>query len=579
MALEFISKILEQFSQMKKVYVPGSKSITNRVLILAALSDKPVTLKNVLDSDDSQYMQAALKQLGVQIKSVGANELHVIPPATLKSGAEKLFIGNAGTAARFLSALSLVVDGAFELSGIDRMHERPQADLMIALNDLGVEINTLQNDGFLPATFNGNLESKPGERPTVTLSGKVSSQFLSGLMLVAPAMKQGLEIKISDSIPSKPYVEMTVALLKLWGVTVLISDDFLSFNIAPGFEAPSEYLIPSDMSSASYPLAWSVLRGAPISIENFGRQTLQGDEKFVEVIKATGAKVTRLGEKLMVEPEFDLKPMGDWNWESMPDVSMTGMVLAAFCPESSKFMGLESLRVKECDRIFAMEQLQHLGVNLEVVGDEVQVTGAPSVKIMEDEVCINSYDDHRIAMCFGILKAAIDLGADPHQKSKVKITEPECVAKTWPDFWLHLADWENQLRPVSALILEKEDTYLVVKKPRKENAWQFPQGGVDKGETGKQAAVRELQEECGASLSVKLKGERPVGTYRYVFPKDFDRHDATIVGAKVEFYKADYIDGAVEVDGEEIVDHAWVTKDEFKDYFEGPYLKVVQDLV
>jgi 8-oxo-dGTP pyrophosphatase MutT (NUDIX family) len=205
--------------------------------------------------------------------------------------------------------------------------------------------------------------------------------------------------------------------------------------------------------------------------------------------------------------------------------------------------------------------------------------GAPSVKIMQDEVHINSYDDHRIAMCFGVLKSTIDLGADPHQKSAVKITEPECVAKTWPDFWLHLADWENQLRPVSALILKKEAKYLIVKKPRKENAWQFPQGGVDEGETDKQAAVRELQEECGASLSVKLKGERPVGNYRYVFPKDFDRHDSNIVGAKVEFFKADYIEGEVEVDGEEIIDHAWVTKEELKDYFEGEYLQVVKDLI
>jgi len=198
---------------------------------------------------------------------------------------------------------------------------------------------------------------------------------------------------------------------------------------------------------------------------------------------------------------------------------------------------------------------------------------------MEDVVSINSYDDHRIAMCFGVLKAAIDLGADPHQKSRVKITEPECVAKTWPDFWLHLADWENQLRPVSALILTNNEKYLIVKKPRKDNAWQFPQGGVDEGETGRQAAVRELREECGESLTVKIKGERPVGEYRYVFPKNFDRHDARIIGAKVEFFAADYVEGEVEVDQVEIVDFAWVSEKELESYFSTEYWHTVRDFL
>ena len=566
---------------MKKVYVPGSKSITNRALLLAALSDKPVVLTNVLDSDDSRYMQGALKQLGVQIEPSGKNQLKVTPPTQLTAEALELFIGNAGTAARFLGAVSLVVEGEYVLTGVERMQERPQADLIEALRKLGVDIKCQKQEGFLPAKFNsdGDLKSK------VELSGKVSSQFLSGLMLVAPALKDGLEIQITDSIPSRPYVEMTVEMLKLWGVKVAVSDDFFNFKISAGFNAPSNYAIPSDMSSASYPLLWSVLRGAPISIENFGTKTLQGDERFVEVIKATGAKVTRNGEKLQVEPEFDLKPMGDWDWETMPDVSMTGMVLAAFCPGTSVFTGLESLRVKECDRIFAMEQLKQLAVDMTVEGDTVTITGAASIKVLGGDVSVNSYDDHRIAMCFGVAKAAIDIGADPYQESLIQITEPECVGKTWPGFWVELAKWENQMRPVSALIVHRvgtncgKDKYLIVKKPRKHNAWQFPQGGVDKGETGRQAAVRELNEECGATLSVKIKGERPVGEYSYFFPQDFKRHESKVIGAQVEFYKADFIEGKVEVDGEEIINHKWVTKEDFKDYFEDKYLQTVQDFL
>lgn len=568
--------------EMKKIYVPGSKSITNRALLLAALSGKPVVLKNVLDSDDSRYMQAALAQFGVQIEIVGKDALKIMPPDKLRTNQAELFIGNAGTAARFLSALSLVVEGDYLLTGVDRMQERPQKDLIQALRSLGVSIECEKNEGFLPANFSG---AQGQAAPSVEISGKVSSQFLSGLMLVAPCLKKGLEIKITDSIPSRPYVEMTIEMLKLWGAKVEVGADFLSFTIHPGFNAPAEYNIPSDMSSASYPLAWSVLRGAPISIENFGTKTLQGDEKFVEVIKATGAKVTRNGEKLKVEPQFELQPMGDWNWETMPDVSMTGMVLAAFCPGISEFTGLESLRVKECDRIFAMEQLQQLAVDLKVEGDVVRITGAPSIKVLDGDVSVNSYDDHRIAMCFGVAKAAIDVGADPYQESIIKITEPECVGKTWPGFWLSLADWENQLRPVSALILHRVGTncgknkYLIVKKPRQHNAWQFPQGGVDEGETGRQAAVRELQEECGASLNVKIKGERPCGEYSYFFPQDFKRHETRVIGAKVSFFKADYIEGTVEVDGEEIIDHKWVTSEEFKNYFEGAYLQAVKEFL
>lgn len=561
---------------MKKVYVPGSKSITNRALLLAALSGKSVVLHNILDSDDSRYMRRALETLGVQITPLGRNSVRITPPTELLAAGDELFIGNAGTAARFLSALSLVIAGQYTLTGVERMQERPQADLFAALSELGVSVACDKNDGFLPATFTG-LAGLAGT--SVSISGEVSSQFLSGLMLVAPRLEAGLEIHITDSIPSRPYVEMTLEMLKLWGAKVAVSDAFDHFTISPGFNAPTEYTIPSDMSSTSYPLAWSVLRGTPISIENFGESTLQGDEQFVEVIKATGAKVSRSGAKLQVEPQFDLQPLGDWNFSAMPDVSMTAMVLAAFCPGESTFTGLESLRVKECDRIFAMEQLTQLGVPVSVEGDVVTIAGGASLKIMDGEANINSYDDHRIAMCFALAKAAIDLGADPRQESLIKITEPECVAKTWPDFWLALADWENQLRGVAGIILRRNDEYLIVKKPRKNNAWQFPQGGRDEGETGKQAALRELAEECGANLNAKLKGERPVGQYAYFFPEYFDRHRPGMLGAKVDFFLADFVSGKVEVDGEEIVDHAWLTTGEFKNYFSAEYQKAVKDFL
>ncbi len=566
---------------MKTIFVPGSKSITNRVLLLAAISDKPVVLKGVLDSDDARYMQEALKTFGVKIEYLGKNTLKVYPAEALKANGQEIFIGNAGTAARFLSALSLVVEGRYTLTGIERMQERPQEDLMKALEDLGVGIECHKNEGYLPASF----LSKEDIGSVVKISGKVSSQFLSGLMLVASRLVKGLTIEVVDGIPSRPYIEMTLSILKIWGVRYKVNNDFSQFVIHSGITAPEEYLIPSDMSSASYPLLWSVLSGESISIENFGSQTLQGDEQFLEVIKTVGAQVERKGDRCVVQPPEELLPMGDWNWESMPDVSMTGMVLAAFCPGKSKFTGLESLRVKECDRIVAMEQLAEIGVSIKVDKDEVVIEGHEYLKHIKYEAPleIDSFDDHRIAMCFGVLKAALDWGSDPYQESVIRILEPECVAKTWPKFWLELSDWEDQLRPVSALVLHRigsncgKDKYLIVKKPRKNHAWQFPQGGQDEGETAKQAAIRELQEECGETLNAKIKGERPVGEYKYFFPSDFDRHDDRIVGAKVSFFLAEFISGSVEVDGNEIIDHKWVTLEEFSEYFEGEYLEVVQD--
>ena len=560
---------------MKKIQLPGSKSITNRVLILAALGDQPMELHNLLDSDDARYMQAALVEFGVRFESIGKNAVKVFPPEQLQISGKELFIGNAGTAARFLSALSLVAKGSFVLTGIKRMRERPQADLQGALKDLGVEVGSLANEGFLPTRFT-NL--KTIDDSMVELSGNVSSQFLTALMLVAPRLEKGLTIKINGEVPSWPYIEMTLELLRIWGVSFSLIDQE-EIQITPGIRPPESYNIPSDMSSASYPLLWSVISKTPIEITNFGEKTLQGDEAFLEVIEAVGAKIIRSGNKCQIFPADQLRQMGDWDWSAMPDVSMTGMILAACSEGVSVFTGLESLRVKECDRIVAMEQLRILGVEVQVEGDDMTIVGNSQRLVAKSDIEIKSYDDHRIAMCFGVLRGVKDLA--------FKISEPHCVAKTWPQFWVELADWENQLRAVSAVILQQQDLdttaseckYLIVEKPRKDNAWQFPQGGVDPGETGLQAAKRELNEECGANLSVKFKGERSVGYYGYLFPTGFKRHDKNVRGARVDFYKADYISGPVEVDGQEIINHAWVTKSEIPNYVSESYWNEVKDLL
>jgi len=258
------------------------------------------------------------------------------------------------------------------------------------------------------------------------------------------------------------------------------------------------------------------------------------------------------------------------DFSSMPDVSMTGMIVAACTPGVWRFTGLESLRVKECDRIAAMaEGLEKLGVNVEVEGDEVIIEGKREWGIgNREKIIIDARDDHRIAMCFGILRDALDLDFE--------ITDLHCVAKSWPSFWEDLADWSGKLRPVSAVIVKKQDEYLIVRKPRDEHAWQFPQGGVDIGESLLQAAERELKEECGEDLQVKFLGKNYKNIYKYLFPENFIRHDENITGAKVHFFEAEYVSGDVEVDGEEIVEAKWVKAEELENYFEEDYLGLFQ---
>ena len=578
---------------MKKVFVPGSKSASNRALVLAAISDEPTILRNVLEADDIRFLRSALMNFGVKFENLGNNDWKVIPPKTLEGSNSDNFIGNGGTPARFLVALSLIMQGNYTLRGVDRMHERPFSDLFEAIAEMRVGIEYLGEEGFLPAGFNNERQTTSNEQSKLSLSGRVSSQFLSGLLLVAPKLENGLEIEIVDEIPSRPYVEMTVEMLKIWGVKVDVSDDFKHFKVSPGIKSPGEFQVPGDCSSASYPIAFSILSHTPISIENYGARTMQGDEKFLEIAEKTGAKVNRAEERVEIIPPEEIKPLGNVDFGTMPDVSMTGMILAAFSEGSSHFVGLESLRVKECDRIAAMESgLISLGIGIEVTGDDVVIKPNSKFKIQNSKIRIDSHEDHRIAMVFGVIRAAFDLD--------FKISDPNCVAKSWPDFWVELADWSGGLRKVAGVILsrypkslspdgvgtapfnkgsENGKEYLIVKKPRKEHAWQFPQGGVDEGETQIQAAEREVREECGADLQFKFINKEPVGEYKYLFPADFKRHEPGIVGARVSFFQAKYEGGEVEVDEKEIVEYKWTTKDELQEYFEEEYWEAVKEMM
>ncbi len=564
---------------MKLITVPGSKSISNRALVLASLSNTPTILHNLLECDDIRFLRNALSNFGVQFENLKNNTWKVIPPEKLYGNNTDNFIGNGGTPARFLTALSTIIEGSFMLHGVDRMHERPFSDLFESIKKLGVKIEHLGQREFLPAKFTKD-KLKPNHESQITISGTISSQFVSGLLLAASKIPTGLTIEIIEDIPSIPYVKMTVEMLKIWGINVTTENDFKRFVVQPspnGFSGPDEYTIPADCSSASYPIIYSILARKSITITNFSTPTLQGDEQFLEVAKIAGAKIIQNKNTVTIQPPEKIKSLGKIDFSTMPDVSMSGMVLAAFADGESYFTGLESLRIKECDRVFAMaEGLQKIGFEVQIIGDELKIFGNSKEEIQNSKFEIFSFDDHRIAMVFGIVREILN--------SKFEISNPKCVTKSWPEFWTELADWENKLRPVSAIILEDrkiktKKRFLIVQKPRKDHAWQFPQGGVDPEETDIEAAKRELYEECGNNLRVKILNKNPVGIYKYLFPDDFKRHDANIIGAKVTFFQAEYIDGEVEIDDKEIVKYKWVEEANLSEYFEAEYLDQIRNFI
>jgi len=439
---------MEQDGIRKEIIIPGSKSITNRVLLRAAIGETPVTLHNLLESDDTVHMRGVLSGFGVQFDKTGDKSLLVTPPTQLRGDDQSHFIGNAGTVARFVSAVSLIIQGNYGLNGVDRMHERPQGDLFVALRQLGVSVTCEGTAGFLPAQYEG-LGGELAER-TVTLSGRVSSQFVSALLLVAPRIKGGLRIEMDEIPPSQPYVDMTLEILRHWGVSFTTEEGGRVMDIAEGLTAPAVYTIPADMSGASYPSAWATLSQHPLRIRDYGSVTLQGDEGFADICAHFGATVQKDGEDCSFSDFGASGAATTFDFSPMPDVAMTGMAMACFYEGDWKFEGLESLRVKECDRIQAMvDGFTQLGIRTVVEGDDVTISGGTYwqsadnlARLQAADIETNSHDDHRIAMCFGVLRSALAQSSGTSAESLFTIGEPHCVAKTWPEFWTDLADWE-----------------------------------------------------------------------------------------------------------------------------------------
>lgn len=405
------------------VRLPGSKSISNRVLLLAALADGETVVRDLLDADDTRVMLRALNALGVECdagKVVGAGGRFPIKTADL-------FLGNAGTAFRPLTAALAMGDGEYRLSGVERMHERPIGDLVEALRRIGARIDYLGTQGFPPLAIHPSRIAL--ERP-VRVRGDVSSQFVSAMLMALPLCGQEVRIEIEGELISRPYVEITLALMRRFGVTV-VREDWQSFIVPRArYRSPGTVRVEGDASSASYFMAAGAIGGGPVRVEGLGRDSIQGDIRFTEVLERMGARVRVEEDWVEVSGSgrhpARLQPI-DLDMNHIPDAAMTAAVLALFASGPSTIRNVASWRVKETDRLAAMAaELRKVGAKVEEGLDFLRIE--PPAQLVPN-VAIDTYDDHRIAMCFSL----VALGGVP-----VRINDPDCVAKTYPDYFAAL---------------------------------------------------------------------------------------------------------------------------------------------
>src|SRR3954470_5236881 len=397
-----------------RVRLPGSKSISNRVLLLAALAQGETEIGGLLDADDTRVMQVALAKLGVHS---GENRiLGVGGPFPVKKA--ELFLGNAGTAFRPLTAALALSNGDYRLSGVPRMHERPIADLVDALNGIGARIDYLGNDGFPP------LHIKPAKvvPSIVRVKGEVSSQFLSALLMALPLAGVASRIAVEGELVSKPYVEITLQSMRRFGIEVS-RNGWSAFHIPrQTYASPGRITVEGDASSASYFLAAGAIAGGPVRVQGLGRDSVQGDVRFTDVLEGMGAKV-RLGEDAIEvsNPGRTLKAI-DLDLNHIPDAAMTAAVLALFADGPSRLRNIANWRVKETDRLAAMaSELRKLGAEVEDGTDYLRITPGA----VKNGVAIDTYDDHRMAMSFSLVSLAGVAG---------RINEPPCAAKTFPGY-------------------------------------------------------------------------------------------------------------------------------------------------
>ena len=420
-----------------EVLLPGSKSISNRVLLLSALSLGTTTVYDLLASDDTRVMLDGLRQIGCEVEESGSTVRITGLGGRKPVSPCSLFMGNAGTAMRPLTAALALLGGEFELSGVPRMHERPIGDLVDALRQLGCHIDYLGNPGYPPLRIaHSNGVPALALNQPIQVRGDVSSQFLTALLMALPlvATQTAVHIEVVGELISKPYIAITLQLLARFGIQVH-HDNWQRFTIPAGsqYQSPGSIYVEADASSASYFIALGAIASSAeasnsIKIQGVGLDSIQGDIRFVEAAQAMGAKVTGGPNWLEVQRgAWPLKPI-DLDCNHIPDAAMTLAVMALYANGTTTLRNIASWRVKETDRIAAMaNELRKLGATVQEGADYIQITPPASAEHWK-AASIHTYDDHRVAMCFSLATF------NPAQLP-VRIEDPKCVAKTFPDYF------------------------------------------------------------------------------------------------------------------------------------------------
>lgn len=404
-----------------EINLPGSKSLSNRALLVAAMANGTSKITNLLESDDTRHMLSALKILGINYTlSDDKTECIIVgnggPICT--DMFHELFLGNAGTAMRPLCAALCLGEGSYLLTGEARMKERPIGHLVDALRQAGANIAYQENEGYPPLQIDahglsgGNIE----------IDAAISSQFLTALLLASPMAKDDMTISIIGELVSKPYIDITLHIMKVFGVEVL-NDNYETFSIKGGqtYQAVETFMVEGDASSASYFLAAAAIKGGTVKVTGIGRDSIQGDVQFVDVLEQMGARV-EWGDTYISVTRDALRAI-DMDFNHIPDAAMTIATTALFCEGSTTLRNIYNWRVKETDRLSAMAtELRKVGAEVEEGEDYLKITAPKVLK----HAAIDTYDDHRMAMCFSLL------ALDP---VSVTINEPECTGKTFPSYF------------------------------------------------------------------------------------------------------------------------------------------------
>ncbi len=434
--MEFID-LPQLLSASGMVRLPGSKSISNRVLLLAALAAGTTEVRDLLASDDTERMLEALQALGVGVTHLGGENWRIDGcGGVFRTEAAELFLGNAGTAFRPLTAALALAGGDYVLKGVPRMHERPIGDLVDGLRQLGAQIDYLGEPGYPPLRIRHRLPDAAAER--ISVRGDVSSQFLTGLLMALPLLARTVVVEVAGELISKPYIEITLATMARFGV-IVEREGWQRFTVRAGsrYVSPGTVYVEGDASSASYFLALGAIGGGPVRVEGVGSESIQGDVKFAEALRQMGA-IIDTGPNWMSAraPAGGLRGL-ELDCNHIPDAAMTLATTALFAQGATKLTNIASWRVKETDRIAAMAtELRKLGAVVEEGADYIRVTPVERVQ----PAAIATYDDHRMAMCFSLAAFATPL----------RINDPNCVAKTFPDYFVRFAT-VTQAAPVIAI--------------------------------------------------------------------------------------------------------------------------------